>query len=309
VHLLKTIDEQIVHVGVGAIESGVWINLVSPTDVEVKQISDITNIDIDYIKSALDEEERPRIEQEKDLTFIVIDIPIIEVEENINVYSTIPLGIILVKENIITVCLKDNPVLKDLMNKRIKNFSTAAPMKMVLQILYRTATLYLQYLKHIDKTSSRIEAELHKSIKNAELIQLLKLEKSLTYFSTSLKSNEMVLEKLEKCGFKTEMELLEDVIIENKQAIEMANIYSSILSGTMDAFASLVSNNLNLVMKHLTSVTILIAIPTMVFSFFGMNIPMPFGLGTNNYASLIITGVAIVVSIVSIWGLNKRRLL
>lgn len=308
-HLLKTIDEQIVHVGVGAIESGVWINLVSPTDVEVKQISDITNIDIDYIKSALDEEERPRIEQEKDLTFIVIDIPIIEVEENINVYSTIPLGIILVKENIITVCLKDNPVLKDLMNKRIKNFSTAAPMKMVLQILYRTATLYLQYLKHIDKTSSRIEAELHKSIKNAELIQLLKLEKSLTYFSTSLKSNEMVLEKLEKCGFKTEMELLEDVIIENKQAIEMANIYSSILSGTMDAFASLVSNNLNLVMKHLTSVTILIAIPTMVFSFFGMNIPMPFGLGTNNYASLIITGVAIVVSIVSIWGLNKRRLL
>lgn len=304
---LKTIDEQIVHVE--RIQPGTWINLINPREAEMKLISETINIDIDYIKAVLDEEERPRIELEQDLTFIIIDIPVIEVEENMNVYSTIPLGIISTKENIITICLKDNPVLKDLMNGRIKNFSTEAPKKMILQILYRTATLYLQYLRHIDKTSSRIEADLHKSIKNAELIQLLKLEKSLTYFSTSLKSNQMILDKMEKWGFGSEVELLEDVIIENKQAIEMANIYSSILSGTMDAFASLVSNNLNIIMKHLTSVTILIAIPTMIFSFFGMNIPLPYNLGHNEYSPLITAGIAIVFTIVSFWGLKKARLL
>jgi magnesium transporter len=165
------------------------------------------------------------------------------------------------------------------MSNKVKTFFTQYKTRFVLQILYKNATRYLQFLKHIDKTSTRIEQDLHKSMKNKELIQMLKLEKSLVYFSTALKSNEVVLEKLMKYehikNYSEDTELLEDVIIENKQAIEMANIYSNILTGTMDAFASVISNNLNIVMKFLTSVTIVMAIPTMISSFFGMNVDLP----------------------------------
>jgi magnesium transporter len=182
----------------------------------------------------------------------------------------------------------------------------------VFQILYRNAVQYLQYLKYIDKASSRIERDLHKSMKNKELIQLLKLEKSLVYFSTSLKSNEVVLEKLLKHeGIKKypdDTDILEDVIIENKQAIEMANIYSSILTGIMGVFASIISNNVSIVMKFLASVSIVMAIPTMVASFFGMNVGIPFGLGRNPYAFLIVLSAAILLSGFSAFWLARRRM-
>jgi len=271
----KTINEELVCLE--NYEDGVWVNLTNPTEEEINNICNSLKINADFIKPALDEEERSRIESENGQTLILVDIPIVENEGGKKVYSTMPLGIVLTKENIVTVCLKETPIIYDFVNKRIKSFYTYYKSRFILQILFKNATFYLHYLRDIEKISNKIENDLQKSMKNKELIQLLKLEKSLVYFSTSLKSNESVLEKMLKLEsikkFEEDKSLLEDVIIENKQAIEMTNIYSSILSGMMDAFASIISNNLNIVMKTLTVITIALAIPTMISGFFGMNVP------------------------------------
>jgi len=277
IEIFKSVNNQIVQTS--TFDEGVWVNLVKPSEEEIEKVRSALNVDIDFLKAALDEEERARIESDNGQTLIIVDMPVVEKEGKMNVYTTIPLGIILIKHIIITVCLKEDTLLKDFMSNKVKAFFTQYKTRFVLQILHKNATRYLQFLKHIDKTSTRIEQDLHKSMKNKELIQMLKLEKSLVYFSTALKSNEVVLEKLMKYehikNYPEDTDLLEDVIIENKQAIEMANIYSNILTGTMDAFASIISNNLNIVMKFLTSVTIVMAIPTMISSFFGMNVDLP----------------------------------
>jgi len=251
--IFKTVNDKLEELD--HFEDGIWVNLINPTAEEVKKVSEGLNIELEYLHAPLDEEERSRIEYDNGQTIILVDTPVIEKEENMNVYYTIPLGIIYTNESIVTISLKENPVIKDFKNNRVKNFYTSFKSRFLFQILYRNATLYLIYLRHIDKISSRVEHELQESMRNKELLQLMKLEKSLVYFSTSLKSNEIVLEKMLKLDYvkkyPDDTELLEDVIIENKQAIEMANIYSSILSGTMDAFASIISNNVNIVMKSL----------------------------------------------------------
>jgi len=306
--IFKTVNEELV--SLNQFEDGVWINLTNPSEDEIRRVCDGLNIETEYIKAALDEEERARIEYESGQTLIIVDIPILENEGDTSIYTTIPLGIVIFKESIITICLKESFIIKDFINKRIKSFYTYFKNRFILQILHKNASLYLQFLRHIDKASSRIEQDLHKSMKNKELIQLLKLEKSLVYFSTSLKSNELVLEKMLKLEYikkyPDDMELLEDVIIENKQAIEMANIYSSILSGTMDAFASVISNNVNIVMKFLTSVTIVMAIPTMIASFFGMNVHVPFE--SNIFAFIIIISISVALSAISVYFLAKRKM-
>ncbi len=305
--IFKTVNNEIIRTD--AFEEGTWVNLVNPTEEEINRVNASLNVEIDFLKAALDEEERARIESDSGQTLIIVDIPIVEKEGKMNVYTTIPLAIILIKHVIITVCLKEDTILSDFINSKVKSFLTQFKTRFVLQILYRNATRYLQYLKHIDKTSSRIEQEVYKSMKNKEVIQMLKLEKSLVYFSTALKSNEVVLEKLMKYehikNYPEDTELLEDVIIENKQAIEMANIYSSILSGTMDAFTSVISNNLNIVMKFLTSVTIVMAIPTMVSSFFGMNVDIPL---TSHFAFWIILAMSFVICLVVGFTLYKKKL-
>ncbi len=305
--IFKTVNNEIVRTN--DFEEGSWVNLVNPTDEEINKVSNSLNVEVDFLKAALDEEERARIESDSGQTLIIVDIPIVDKEGKMNVYTTIPLAIILIKHIIITVCLKEDTILSDFINNKVKSFLTQYKTRFVLQILYKNATRYLQYLKHIDKTSSRIEQEVYKSMKNKEVIQMLKLEKSLVYFSTALKSNEVVLEKLMKYehikNYPEDTELLEDVIIENKQAIEMANIYSSILSGTMDAFTSVISNNLNIVMKFLTSVTIVMAIPTMVSSFFGMNVAIPL---TSHYAFWFILGLSLMICLVVGYTLYKKKL-
>ena len=235
------------------------------------------------MRAPLDEEERSRIEVEDNYTLVLVDIPIIEERNDKDWYGTIPLGIIVTEELIFTVCLEDTPVLRAFMDGRVRNFFTYKRTRFILQILYKNASMFLHYLRQIDKKSEMVEKNLHKSQRNQELIELLELEKSLVYFTTSLRSNEVVLEKILKVDsikkYPEDTELLEDVIIENKQAIEMANIYSGILSGTMDAFASVISNNLNIVMKFAWLVTIVMSIPTMIFSAYGMNLDsrgMPF---------------------------------
>ncbi len=272
------------------ITDGAWVNLINPSTDEIENVANTLKIPMDFIRDALDEEERARIETEDGFTLIIIDIPIISEEEHSGLFYTIPMAIIIGESNIITVCLKDNNIISDFTRSKVKAFYTYKKTRFLFQILHKNATYYLYYLRLIDKKSSKVEKELHRSMKNKELIQLLDLEKSLVYFSTSLRSNEGILEKMLRIKplkmYPEDEELLEDVIIENKQAIEMANIYSGILSGTMDAFASIISNNLNIVMKFLACITIVLSVPTMVASFFGMNVVVP--MGNNPNAFLII---------------------
>ncbi len=295
----------------GDIQDGCWINLVNPTSEEILSISNKLNIDEDDMKSVLDAEETARIETEDNYTLIIVDVPTIEHQENSEFYTTIPLAIIITTDNqIITICLKELKILDYFIETKIKEFYTYKRTRFIYQILFKNATLFLQYLRLIDRQSSRIEKELHKSLKNKELIQLLDLEKSLVFFTTSLRSNEVVLEKLHRVEhikhYPEDEELLEDVIIENKQAIEMSNIYSGILSGMMDAFASVISNNLNMVMKTLTSITIVLAIPTLIASLFGMNVPLPFK--GNPYGLLIIVILSFSVAFIVAMFLKKKNL-
>lgn len=308
IEILKTIDDRLVTLE--EFEEGAWINLINPTEEEVHHVSESLNLDADYIKAALDEEESSRIENDEGCTLIVVDIPIAEVNGKSAKYITIPLGIIINDKYIITVCLKENQITKEFIEKKIKGFCTFKKTRFFLQILYKNATKYLFYLKQIDKLSHLIEGKLHKSTKNKELIQLLELEKSLVYFSTSLKANEIVLEKMLRTesvkSYPDDAELLEDTIIENKQAIEMAKIYSDILSGTMDAFASVISNNLNIVMKFLASVTIVMAIPTMVASYFGMNVPVP--MTSNPIAFPIIVTISITLCAAAALFMARKKM-
>ncbi|MDF2522076.1 MAG: Mg2 transporter protein CorA family protein [Clostridia bacterium] len=306
--IFKTVGDKLTRAD--SIESGVWVNLVNPKDEEVTAVCNAIKLECDYLKAALDEEESSRLEVDEGVTLIIVDIPMLNEDVSPVSYSTIPLGIVLAGDSIVTVCLKESAIIRDFIENRVKTFYTFKKTRFILQILYKNAIRYLQYLKQIDKESSRIENELHKSMKNKELIQLLALEKSLVYFSTSLKANELVLEKLLRQesikNYPEDAELLEDVIVENKQAIEMAKIYSDILSGTMDAFASVISNNLNIVMKFLASVTIVMAIPTMIASFFGMNVLVP--MQSNPYAFLYILGASFLFCVIAAVAMAKRKM-
>ncbi|MGL6174730.1 MAG: magnesium transporter CorA family protein [Cellulosilyticaceae bacterium] len=290
-------------------EPGCWIDIVNPTPEEIAQLAADFGIETQHITSALDEEERAHIETEDEYTLIIVDVPIKD-REGAHEYGTIPLEIIIKDDCIMTICLQEVDVIKDFVSGRIKSFFTFKKTRFILQLLYKNATYYLQYLRMIDKASSRIEQELHKSMKNKELIQLLELEKSLVYFTTSLRANEIVLEKMMRMEtikqYPEDKELLEDVIIENKQAIEMANIYSNILSGMMDAFASVISNNLNIVMKTLTSITIVMSIPTMLSSFYGMNVLLPFQ--DSPTAFIYILGLSIIAPIIVALLMIKKKL-
>lgn len=260
-------------------EPGSWISVIAPTETEISDIEEDMHIDRDYIRAALDEEEPSRIESDDGVTLIVVDYPVAETDNDPDrtlLYSTMPMSIIITEDNVITVSAKENTVVEEIAKGVVKGVQPHLRTRFVFNILLRIAARYLQYLKQIDKLSNYIEGTLYKSMKNKGLIQLLGLEKSLVYFSTSLKSNEAVLEKLMRGRYlklyEEDQDLLDDVLIEVKQAIEMTNIYSNILSGTMDTFASIISNNLNIVMKRMTTFTIIIAVPTIVFSFYGMNI-------------------------------------
>lgn len=260
-------------------ETGCWICLTNPSETEISDLEEDLNIDRDYIRAALDEEELSRIESDDGVTLIVVDYPIAEQgddHENMLQYSTTPMSLIITDKNVITVCAKENLILDELATGVVKGVQPQLRTQFVFLVLLRIAARYLQYLKQIDKLSNYVEGKMYLAMKNQGLIQLQGLEKSLVYFSTSLKANEAVLEKLTRGRFlklyEEDQDLLDDVLIEVKQAIEMTNIYSNILSGTMDTFASIISNNLNIIMKRMTTITIILTMPTIVFSFYGMNL-------------------------------------
>ncbi|TAH75113.1 MAG: magnesium transporter CorA family protein [Anaerolineaceae bacterium] len=293
------------------ISEGCWIAMTNPLATELLDISVRTNIDIHHLRAPLDEEERARIEVEEEYTIIVVDIPTLEMDHGKDRYITIPLGIIVSKDFLITVCLEETPILKFFMEGRVRDFYTNKKTRFILQILYRNASTFLQNLRIIDRKSGEIERKLHISTQNSELIELLALDKSLVYFTTSLRSNEVVLEKMLKIDnikrYPEDEDLLEDVIIENKQAIEMANIYTGILSGTMDAFASIISNNQNNVMKFLAAITIVLSIPTMIASFYGMNFVNIPG-GDRPYGFIIVTLAALLITAITVLLFRKKKL-
>lgn len=290
------------------LEEGCWINLTHPNEEELQLVTDLLHVEPDFLRAALDEEETSRIDVEEGQTLIIIDTPAIEKSDSAVVYSTAPLGIIVTESNIITVSLRESSVIRDFEEGLVRGVSTNKKTSFILHILLRVAKRYLQYLKQIDKIYNHMERQLHKTQRNKELIQLMDLEKSLVYFNTSLKANEVTLEKILRGRIVTlyeeDQDLLEDVLIEVRQAIEMANIYSSIISRMMDAFASVISNNLNVTMKVLTSITILLTIPNIIFSFYGMNVA---GLPWDQYFWVPIV-MAIVLILVVGFILKKKDL-
>ena len=294
------------------LENGAWINIVAPTPYELKVVGNLTEVEPDFLRSALDDEERSHIDIEDDSVMILTNVPVIREEGG---YDTLPLAIIVTEEYIITVCLEETPVLSYFNEKNARFFRTFKKTRFLFQILYRSATFYLSYLRQISKQSDEIERNLRHSMRNQEILKLLELQKSLTFFNASLRSNGAVLDKLMRLRTNSTMQpmlkyyeededLLEDVIIENKQAKEMVEMYSKILARLADTFSSIISNNLNQVMKFLAAVTILLAIPTVISSFFGMNVPVP--MSENTWAFSYIFGIAGVLVVICGYLLWKR---
>ncbi len=291
---------------------GSWINLVNPTAQEIETVCSNLNIEDEFIKYPLDYEEQARIDIEDDMTLFVIDVPIVEENNKEKSYATMPLGLIVVRdEYFISVSLKKNRIIEAFEKGRVKGMYTYKKTRFILQILYLNASYYLNDLKKINKEAENTVHALQRSMRNKELIQLLNLENSLVYITTSLKANELVMEKTSRGkvlkSYEEDDEILEDAIIENRQAIEMGKIYSDILSGTMDAYASIISNNLNVVMKLLASITIVLSIPTLIASIWGMNVPLPFANNPNGFG--IVIGISALISVVAFVWLKKKDML
>lgn len=286
-----------------------WVYVTSPTQNEIEQL--ITEFDLpkDFIEDPLDEDESPRVEREDNNTLIIIQTPYYDEDDEYIKYKTIPLGIILTHGSLITVSSRTDDVLQNFVKGRVKHISCHKRNRLTLQILSRTASIYLLYLKRISRMVTQIEERLEKSMKNDELQNFLDLQKSLVYFATSLKANEAVMERLSRSGLLTKFEddrdYLDDLIIENKQAIEMTAIHGNILKSTMEAFDSMISNNLNKVMKFLTSVSIILMIPTLIASMYGMNVKLPFA--DNPHAFAITMGASTILTLLGIMVFIKRK--
>ena len=287
-----------------------WIELIRPTTDEIKLVSSNANVDEDLITKLLDDEELPRIEYGKEGILIVVDTPYLNSSKNS--YNTYPLGVIIGKSHIITVSLKKSQILNDFKNNLVKEFYTQKKTRFVIQILLKVASNYQRVLRYIDSDISNKEKFLLKTTKNKELLELLNIEKTLVYFITSLKANDIVLEKLSKGNlidvYAKDLELLEDAMIENKQAIEMANIYREILTSMTDTYATIISNNLNEVMKFLAGITIVFSIPTMIASFLGMNVNLGF-ISNFKHAFILIVFVSIIFSLLIAFILKKKDML
>ena len=290
-----------------------WINLTNPTIEEIKKVSKETRTDEDLIVKLMDTEELPRIEVGNNATLIVVDTPYVTDTRYKHKYNTEPLGIIINNDGyIITVSLRQQLILDDFKENKVKNFDASKKTKFLIQILLRVAGIYQKELMSINDYINKKEKILYKSTDNKELIDLLNVEKTLVYFSTSLKANDVVLEKLSKGNvvtlYEDDNDLMEDAMIENKQAIEMSNIYREILTSMTDTYATIISNNLNDVMKFLAGITIVFSIPTMVASFIGMNVPLG-EMGTSNISFVLIIIFSFVLSIIIALILKKKNML
>ena len=299
---------------INTFQKGCWINMTSPSEEEIKNVCEYANIQEDFIRYSLDSEEKARIdyEEDDDTVLFILDIPTREKERDREIYTTMPIGIIVVRDEcIITVSLKTLSLIEDFALGRVKGFATYKKSRFVLQIMFKVSSSYLTTLKLINDETEMTEYTLKKSMQNQELLKLLDIEKSLVYITTSLRANEAVMERTVKIRniklYEDDEDILEDAIIENKQAIEMSKIYTDVLNSSMDAYSSVISNNLNETMKLLTSITIIISIPTLIASLWGMNVEVPFEI--SKYGFWILCVFAILITAVTVILLNKKGLL
>lgn len=313
--ILKSENDLLRELNAESYEKGAWINLMDPSSEELNIVRKLVGLPLDVLTAALDEEESARMEIENEYILVLIDVP--RKRDN-DRYETLPLGIILLPDAIVTVCLEETDVLTCFNRMTARLFDTGKRTRFLFNMLYRSATFFLRYLRQINIRTDEIERHLRQSMKNEELFQLLEMEKSLTYFTASLRTNHMVVDKLLRLRnnakvehlikiYEEDEDLLEDAQVEYRQAIEMVQMYSQILSGMMDAFASIISNNLNMVMKFLTSMTIILAVPTLLASFWGMNTGVPF---EGNLPGFWIVGaISLVAAGVSAFALWRRNML
>lgn len=312
VRYFKT-DDQIIHEE-KKLEDGVWVQMIKPTPDECAKMAELLNVDVEDIQAALDVEESSRIELQDGYTLILVDIPTVEIRHEKQSYTTIPLGIILTQDIIVTVCTEDTHVLKNFVENRVKEFSTKKRLRFVYQILYRTASIYQINLRVIDKKRTEIEERIGKHMEDMDLIDLHELESTLVYFATSLRANGVVLDRMTRYKrleqYPEDKELLGDVIVENRQAIEMTSIYRDIINGTRELMSSVLDNRLNNVMKYLASITIVMAIPTVISGIYGMNVDerwMP--LAHTPHGFLIICVIILLICAVTMFFLRKKKML
>lgn len=304
-------DDQIIHEEEKLCD-GCWVRLIAPTQEECEYIAQQLMVDLEDVQAALDPEESSRIELQDGYTLILVDIPTVEVRHEKQAYTTIPLGIILTPDVIVTICTEDTAVLQGFVNKRVKEFSTKKRLRFVYQILYNAAGNYQANLRTIDKKRMEIEERISDDPEDVDIIALHELESTLVYFATSLRANGVVLDRLTRYKrleqYPEDKELLDDVIVENKQAIEMTSIYRDIINGTRELLSSIVDNRLNNVMKYLTVITLIMAIPTVMSGLYGMNVNsagVPFA--DSIYGFLIICSVTLLICIIAILLLRKKK--
>ncbi|MBQ9198907.1 MAG: magnesium transporter CorA family protein [Lachnospiraceae bacterium] len=295
-------------------ENGMWINLTAPTQEESIEISEHYGIDLPDIRAALDEEESSRVDINDNYVLIIFDIPTVEIRHNQEAYTTIPLGIIWTDDSIITICSVETPVIKHFIINKLKDFTTKKKVRFTYQILYRTSMLYQSYLRIIDRKRLEMEEKMGGATEDSDIIILHELESNLVYFDTSLRANRMIVDRLTRYSgikkFPEDQELLDDVIVENLQAIEMTQIYRDIIKGTRELMSTVIDNRLNNIMKYLAAITIVMAIPTIISGIYGMNVAgrwMP--LSQTPYGFYIICGIIVLICIIVMWVLKRKKML
>ena len=295
-------------------ENGMWINLTAPTQEESIEISERYGIDLPDIRAALDEEESSRVDINDNYVLIIFDIPTVEIRHNQEAYTTIPLGIIWTDDSIITICSVETPVLMHFIINKLKDFTTKKQVRFTYQILYRTSMLYQSYLRIIDRKRLEMEEKMGGATEDSDIIILHELESNLVYFDTSLRANRMIVDRLTRYSgikkFPEDQELLDDVIVENLQAIEMTQIYRDIIKGTRELMSTVIDNRLNNIMKYLAAITIVMAIPTIISGIYGMNVAgrwMP--LSQTPYGFYIICGIIVLICIIVLWALKRKKML
>lgn len=289
-----------------------WISLVNPSAKEIEQVSSLSKVDSDILRNSLDADERSRVELDEGIFSVIVNLPLLDEEGN---FDTLPCGLVFTVRNFLTICSKDNRILSSFNKNTAKTFDTRERTKFMLSILYKITQFYLRYLAIINRKTEHIEDALKQTTNNQELFQLIEIQKSLVYFTTALRDNQLVLEKILRMTkspatsqilafTEDDTDLLEDVIVENKQAIEMVDMHRTILEGMMDGFASIINNNVNQIMKFLAAITIVLSIPTMLASFWGMNVGVP--VATSAYGFWIVISISMLATLLVIIYFRKR---
>jgi len=296
------------------LQENCWVNIYPPFDQEeLDGISQRLGIPMDFLVDSLDIDERSRFEREDDVDLIVLNAPCKNKDgsEHQADYITVPIGIISLDNVILTISSYQNPVIDYFLERHLRDFDPMRQKDFLLRIFDRAIYYFLIYLKRINQQRNQYTAELYNSSRNTELASMMNLQKSLVYFATTLRDNEQLMIKIQRTDFihirgdEEATDYLEDIIVDNSQAREMADIYNNILNGTMDAFASIISNNLNIVMKRLTAVTIILMVPTLVASFFGMNVALPLAGNPWAYGIIILVSILLSIGLVLIFMRNR----